>query len=145
MILCFFFNAISQKVIDEQSLDDLEKNMCEMMCLLEAYFLLTFFDISGHLIVHLVKKIRNLRPMFLHHMYPYERFMSTLNRYAKSQVHPEGSMAQCYSTEEVVDLCLGYMDPTNPIGISKSCHEGRLVGRGCVGEKHITPERDVYE
>jgi len=103
MSLCFFFNAISQKVLDECSLDDLEKNMCETMCLLEAYFPLTFFDISVHLIVHLVKEIRYLGPMFLHHMYPYERFMSTLNRYAKSRVHPEGSMAQCYSTEEVVD------------------------------------------
>ena len=69
--------------------------------------------------------------------------MSTLNRYAKSWVHPKGSMVQCYSTEEVVDWCLGYMDPTNPIGISKSRHEGWL-GRGCVGEKHITPERDAY-
>ena len=93
MSLYFFFNAISQKVIDEQSLEDLEKNMIEVMCLLEAYFLPTFFDISVHLIVHLVKEIRYLGLMFLHHMYPYERFMSTLNRYAKSQVHPEGSMA----------------------------------------------------
>jgi len=88
MSLCSFFHAISQKVIDEQSLEDLEKNMCEMMCVLEAYFPPTFFDISIHLIVHLVKEIRYLGPMFLHHMYPYERFMSTLNRYAKSQVHP---------------------------------------------------------
>ena len=71
--------------------------------------------------------------------------MSTLNRYAKSQVHPEGSISQCYSIKEVVDWCLGYMDPTNPIGISKSRHEGRLAGKGCVGEKHITPERDAYE
>ena len=144
MSLCSF-NAIYQKVIDEQSLEDLEKNMIEVMCLLEAYFPPTFFDISVHLIVHLVKEIRYLGPMFLHHMYLYERFMSTLNRYDKSRVHPEGSMAQCYSTEEVVDWCLGYMDPTNLIGISKSCHEGRLAGKGCVGEKHITLERDAYE
>ena len=92
MSLCSF-NAIYQKVIDEQSLEDLEKNMIEVMCLLEAYFPLTFFDISFHLIVHLVKEIRYLGPMFLHHMYPYERFMSTLNSYAKSWVHPKGSMA----------------------------------------------------
>jgi hypothetical protein len=45
----------------------------------------------------------------------------------------------------VVNWCLGYMDPTNPIGISKSRHEGRLSGRGCVGEKQITLERDAYE
>jgi hypothetical protein len=30
-----------------------------------------------------------------------------LNRYTKSQVHPEGSMVQGYSAEEVVDWCLG--------------------------------------
>ena len=71
--------------------------------------------------------------------------MSPLNRYAKSRVHPEGSVAQCYSTEEVVDWCLGYMDPTNPIGISKSRHEGRLAGRGCVGEKQITLDLDAFE
>ena len=38
MSLCSFFNAISQKVIDEQSLEDLKKNMIEVMYLLEAYF-----------------------------------------------------------------------------------------------------------
>ena len=54
-------------------------------------------------------------------------------------------MVQCYSNEEVVDWCLGYIEPTNPIGISKSHYEGRLASRGCVGEKHITPERCAYE
>jgi hypothetical protein len=145
MSLCFFFNAISQKVFDEESLYDLEENIYETMCLLEAYFLSSFFDISVHLIIHLVKEIRYLGPMFLHHMYPYERFMSTLNKYAKSQVHPEGSMAQCYSTEEVVDWCLNYIDPTNPIGISKSRHEGRLAGKGFLGEKQIIPDADDFE
>ena len=38
MSLSSFFNAISQKVIDEQSLEDLKKNMIEVMYLLEAYF-----------------------------------------------------------------------------------------------------------
>jgi hypothetical protein len=92
MSLCFFFNAISQKVLDERSLDNLEKNIFETMCLLEAYFPPSFFDVSIHLIAHLVNEIRYLGPMFLHHMYPYERFMSTLNWYTKSRVHPEGSM-----------------------------------------------------
>ena len=92
MSLCFFFNAISQKVLDEQTLDDLEKNLFDTICLLEAYFPPSFFDISVHLIVHLVKEVRYIGPMFLHHMYPYERFMSTLNKYTKSRVHPEGSM-----------------------------------------------------
>jgi len=92
MSLCFFFNAISQKVIDETTLDDLEKNFFHTICLLEAYFPPSFFDVSVHLMVHLVREIRYLGPMFLRHMYPYERFMSTLNKYTMSRVHPEGSM-----------------------------------------------------
>jgi len=144
MSLCFFFNAISQKVIDETTLDDLEKNFFNTICLLEAYFPPSFFDVSVHLMVHLVREIRYLGPMFLHHMYPYERFMSTLNKYTKSRVHPEGSMVQGYSTEEVVDWCLDYIDPSNPIGISKSRHEGRLAGIGILGEKTFTPDMNSY-
>jgi len=93
----------------------------------------------------LVKEIKYLGLMFLHHMYPYEIFMSTLNKYAKSRVHPEGSMAQCYSSEEVVDWCLSYIDPTNLIGISKSHHEGRLARKGFLGEKQIIPDADDFE
>ena len=49
-------------------------------------------------------------------------------------------MGQGYSTEEVVDWCLDYIDPKNPIGISKSRHEGRLAGIGILGEKTFNPE-----
>jgi len=145
MSLCFFFNAISQKVLDERSLDNLEKKLFQTMSLLEAYFPPAFFDISVHLIAHLVKEIKYLGPVFLHHMYPYERFMSTLNRYTKSRVHPEGSMVQGYSAEEVVDWCLGYIDPTNPIGLYKSPHEGRLAGIGTLGKKTLNPDPDDYQ
>ena len=44
MSLCLFFNAISQKVIDEDSLDELEKRLFETIVLLEAYFPPSFFD-----------------------------------------------------------------------------------------------------
>ena len=45
----------------------------------------SFFDISVHLIAHLVKEIRYLDPVYLHHMYPYEKFMSTLNKYTEAK------------------------------------------------------------
>jgi len=93
---------------------------------------------------HLIAEIRYLGPVFLHHMYPYERFMSTLNKYTKSRVHPEGSMVQGYSVEEVVDWCLDFIDPTNPIGISKARHEGRLAGMGILGEKTLNPDVDAF-
>ena len=38
----------------------------------------------------------------------------------------------------MIDRCLSYINPTNPIGISNPRHEGRLGGRGYVGEKRIT-------
>lgn len=54
-------------------------------------------------------------------------------------------MLQCYSTEAVVDRCLDYIDPTNPIGICKCRHKaGRLAARGCVGEKQITLDLDDF-
>jgi hypothetical protein len=145
MSLCFFFNAISQKVIDETTLDSLETNIHETMCLLEVYFPPSFFDVSVHFITHLVKEIRYLGPVLLHHMYTYERFMSTLNRYTKNRARPEGSMVQGYSAEEVIDWCLDYIDPENPIGNPNTRHHGRIAGVGILGEKTVNPELDAYE
>ena len=134
----YSFSAISQKIIDGGSLEYyLKKKMIEVMCFLEAYFPWTFFDISIHLIVHLVKEPMYLGLMFLHHMYLHKRFMNILNRYAKSHVHPKGSMAQCYSTKEVIGWCLSYIDPTNPIGISKPWHEGRLGVEAMLGRSAL--------
>jgi hypothetical protein len=61
--------------------------------------------------------------------------MSILNKYTKNRALLEGCMVQGYSTEEVVDWCIDFFDPKNPIGIPKSRHEGRLAGRGTIGEK----------
>jgi hypothetical protein len=43
--LCLFFNAIEQKVIDEEKLLDLERRHFETLCLLEATFSPSFFDL----------------------------------------------------------------------------------------------------
>jgi hypothetical protein len=53
MSLCLFFNAIEQKVIDEEKLLDLESRHFETLCLLEATFPPSFFDLMLHLIAHL--------------------------------------------------------------------------------------------
>jgi hypothetical protein len=36
-------------------------------------------------------------------------------------------MVQGYCTEEVVEWALNYVDPSNPIGVPKSRHEGRII------------------
>jgi hypothetical protein len=43
--LCLFINAIEQKVIGEEKLLDLERRHFETLCLLEATFPPSFFDL----------------------------------------------------------------------------------------------------
>jgi hypothetical protein len=49
-------------------------------------------------------------------------------------------MAQGYCTEKAMEWALNYADPCNPIGIPKSRHEGRLIGKETIGKKSITPD-----
>ena len=72
MSLCFFFNAIEQKVIDDVLLTALDRRLHETLYLMEAFFPLTFFDIMVHLTVHLVQEIQYLGPSYLHQIFPYE-------------------------------------------------------------------------
>jgi hypothetical protein len=37
-----------------------------------------------------------------------------------------------------MEWVLNYADPSNPIGVSKSLHEGRLTGKGAIGKMAIT-------
>jgi hypothetical protein len=55
--LCLFFNAIEEKVIDEEKLLDLERRHFETLCLLEATFPPSFFDLMLHLTAHLMREI----------------------------------------------------------------------------------------
>ena len=49
-----------------------------MSCQLELVFPPSFFNIMTHLLVHLVDEISILGPVFLHNMFPFERFMGVL-------------------------------------------------------------------
>jgi hypothetical protein len=50
--LCYFFNKISQKVIDEDKLKDLQEFIGDTMVQLEMCFRLEFYDIMEHLNSH---------------------------------------------------------------------------------------------
>ena len=56
--LYYFFNRISQKVIDEDELQDLKEFIRETMAQLEMCFPPGFFDIIDHLMIHMVNQIR---------------------------------------------------------------------------------------
>jgi hypothetical protein len=56
----------------------------------------------------------------MHHMYPYECYMVVMKGYVCNHAHPEGSMIEGYTTEEVIECCIDYMKDGNPIGVPVS-------------------------
>src|SRR3954463_5913296 len=73
--LCAFLNEISQKVINPDILPRLQKDVVQCLVSFELVFPPSFFNIMTHLLVHLVEEISILGSVFLHNMFPFERFM----------------------------------------------------------------------
>ena len=97
-----------------------------------------------HLLGHIVDEINILGPVFLHQMYPFERYMAILKCYVRNRANPEGCMIQGYHTKEVVGSCTDYIDGTEQLGVPASLNEGQLCGRGRVGRKHETTKDIIY-
>jgi hypothetical protein len=76
----------------------------------------SFFNIMTHLLVHLIKEIGILRLVFLHNMFPFERFFTILKKYVRNHARPEGSIAKGYVTEEVIEFCVDYVDELFQLG-----------------------------
>jgi hypothetical protein len=108
------------------------------------YFPPAFLNINVHFITHLIKEIKLLDPVFLHQMYAYERFNGILKSFVRNRAYPKDSMVQGYYIEEAVEWVLNYADPSNPIGVAKSCCEGRLTEKGTIGKKAITPDLNLF-
>ena len=64
--MSYFFNCITQKVIDEAKLPGLKQFVAETLCQLEMCFAPFFFDIMPHLIMHMVDQIQDLGLIYLH-------------------------------------------------------------------------------
>jgi hypothetical protein len=135
--LCAFLNAISQKVIDPVTLPSLQKAVVQCLVSFELVFPPSFFNIMTHLLVHLVDEIAILGPVFLHNMFPFERFMGVLKKYVHNRARPEGSISRGYGTEEVIEFCVDFIPDLKPIGVPESRHEGRLSGKGTLGKKAL--------
>jgi hypothetical protein len=79
------------------------------LCACLRYAFLLFFDMQQHLMIHLVDQILTLSPLYLHSMFPYERYLVVLKSYVWNRAHPEGSIMEGYTTEEVVECCTDYV------------------------------------
>jgi hypothetical protein len=58
-----------------------------------------------HLMIHLVDQILTLGPLYLHSIFPYERYLAVLKVYVRNHAHPEGCIIKSYTTKEVVECC----------------------------------------
>jgi len=139
--LCIFFNAICRKVIDPNSLDELENEAIIILCQLEMYFPPSFFDIMVHLIVHLVREIIICSPVFLHWMYPVERCMKIFKGYVKNSYIPEASIVGRYIAEEAIEFCPTYMLEVEAIGVPKSRHQAMCEGKGTRGVRVVKKDQ----
>jgi hypothetical protein len=85
--------------------------------------------------IHLVDQILILGPLYLHNMFPYERFLVVLKAYVRNRAHPDGCIMEGYTTEEVIKCCTYYVKDEKRIGLPIPLHEGRLRGRERMGQK----------
>jgi hypothetical protein len=81
--------------------------------------------------IHLVDQIHTLGPLYLHSMFSYERYLAVLKSYVQNCAHPEGSIMEGYTIEEVVECCMDYVKDGKRIGLPIPLHKGRLRGRMC--------------
>jgi hypothetical protein len=72
--------------------------------------------------MHMVDQIQELGPIYLHQMWTYERFMSTLNRYVHNRAYLEGSMIEAYTTEGSINYCTKYIQDGTAIGLPVPLH-----------------------
>ena len=102
----------------------LQKDVVQCLVSFELVFPLSFFNIMTHLIVHLVEEISILGTVFLHNMFPFERFMGVLKKYVRNRARPEGSISKGYGTKEVIEFCVDFLPDLKPIEIGRaSCRE----------------------
>ena len=65
-------------------LEQLQRDIAKTLARLEMHFPLIYFDISLHLLIHLVDQIRVIGPMYLHEMFPFERLIKVFRRYVRN-------------------------------------------------------------
>jgi hypothetical protein len=94
-----------------------------------------------HLMIYLMDQILTLGSLYLHSMFSYERYMAVLMSYVRNRTHPEGSIIEGYTIEEVVECCTDFVKDGKMIALPIPPHEGRLRERGRMGQKSFV-DRD---
>jgi hypothetical protein len=86
----------------------LQNDVVQCLVNFEMIFPQSLFNTITHLLVHLVKEITILNQVYLHNMWFIERFVGVLKKWVHNCARPEGSIAQGYETEEVIEFCVDF-------------------------------------
>ncbi|XP_075473291.1 uncharacterized protein LOC142504292 [Primulina tabacum] len=143
--LCGFFNVLYNKVIDVSKLDEMQREIVMILCLLEKYLPPYFFDIMIHLTVNLVREIKLCGPVWFRHKYPFERFMKILKGYVQNRNRPERCIAERYIDEEAVEFCSDYMSNVDTIGISSMYRRVQLTKPLSGSVMHYTSDDELNQ
>ncbi|XP_026438539.1 uncharacterized protein LOC113337064 [Papaver somniferum] len=128
--LSSFFKSICKKDIDIAELDNIQKDLVETLCLLENYFLPSFFTIMIHLTVHLVREVKLCGPVFTRWMYPFERYMKILKGYIRNKNRVEGCIVNCSELEEFFEFAADWLSGVETIGIPPLKCTGNSASEG---------------
>jgi hypothetical protein len=91
--------------------------------------------------IHLVDQIHILGPLYLHSMFSYEQYLVVLKSYVQNCAHLEDSIMEGYTIEEVTECCVDYVKDGKRISLPIPLYEGRLSGKGRMGQKSFV-DRD---
>ena len=114
-------------------LDRIQNDSVVTLCLLEKYFLPSFFDIMLYLIVHLTREVRLCGLVYLRWMHPFERFMKVLKGYVQNHNRLEGCIVECYIVERALEFCTEYLPGINAIGIPNARNDECKGGKPLLG------------
>ena len=132
--MCFFFNTLCYKVIDPNTLDQLQEELVITLSLLQQYFPPSFFDIIIHLTVHLVEQVRLCGFCLSSMDVSFEREMKNLKDYVRNCYRPEGCIVESYIAEEALEFCAEYLSNCDVIGLPTSCPIDFSIERPLGGE-----------
>ena len=94
--------------INHNEMPTLKTYVAETLCLMELWFSPGFFNITTHLIIHLVEEVEMCRPVHAWWCYAVEQYLGVLTEYVRDKSKPDASMATGYSIDESLGFYIEY-------------------------------------
>ena len=70
--------------------------------------------------------------------------MGFLKGLLQNRARPDASIVTRYSAQEASNFCAAFLEKAKEIGLSKSRHEGRLLGHGTINRREIIPPPERF-